>query len=304
MEHLEEHGNNCVYNPKFVIVREEADNTLILQDELMDPQPINLVVEKRSMPEDKPVVVEEKRIKIEETSARADEKTVRVEEKSAQVEDKGAQSIAYQQQKNELVHKTPHQQKPLPEPSDFDSDSVPMNWQILYQYAAKIGFLKVISQSVCAFAQSGTAVSPADPSFKVKIMEFYELKYVAIGLSSIGHRADRIPGLYGESIAMDSSGDLICGRVAAGMSSKWYAGDIIECGVKFPDNYADNKPCHLKIYFMKNGKLVAERKVPRPKNGLFPSIYSFEGAEGSWWNKGQINITTVNTGGSKFKFFK
>lgn len=169
--------------------------------------------------------------------------------------------------------------------------------------------LEVETESFYAFAQSACAMDPTttESSFKIQLLTFDYFKYMAIGFTCKGHQTDKIPGLDDESIGCDSSGDLIMDKKSKKVGEQWKAGDVIECGIKFPCNLSNNgerddvDDVQVKIYFCRNGQLIADTKMLMPKNGYFPTIYMFEGVMGGWWNNGEMcDVTGTNT---KVKYF-
>lgn len=162
--------------------------------------------------------------------------------------------------------------------------------------------LEIDGKSFLSFAQSFCALEPANPCFKIKLLNFDYFKYMAIGFTSKGHPIDIIPGLYEQSVGCDSSGDLMVDRKSKKIGTQWKVGDVIECGIKFPKNFRNNESVLVKLYFTRNDRLVAETKVIMPRNGYFPTVYIFEGAMGSWWHYG-VSESILGTP-TKVKYFE
>lgn len=162
--------------------------------------------------------------------------------------------------------------------------------------------LEVKNKSSYAFAQSVCALEPANPRFKIELLNFDHYKYIAVGFSCKGHDIDKIPGLHGQSVGFDSSGDLMVDKKSKKVGEQWKVGDVIECGIKFPTNYTSNgSNVRVKIYFTRNEQLVAETKLLMPENGYFPTVYMFEGVTGGWWHSGEaMNMLGTST---KVKYF-
>lgn len=162
--------------------------------------------------------------------------------------------------------------------------------------------LEVDGKPFHSFAQLFCALEPANPFFKIKLLNFDYFKYMAIGFTCKGHPIDTIPGLYEQSVGCDSSGDLMVGRKSKKIGTQWKVGDVIECGIKFPKNFRNNENVGVTLYFTRNDRLVAETKVSMPRNGYFPTVYIFEGAMGSWWHYG-VSESILGTA-TKVKYFE
>lgn len=50
------------------------------------------------------------------------------------------------------------------------------------------------------------------------------------------------------------------------------AGDIIECGIKCPENFHENETMDIAVYFSKNGKFCYEKVVQLRSEHLFPTV--------------------------------
>lgn len=184
--------------------------------------------------------------------------------------------------------------------------TIPSKWQELCNLKLSSDedgqVLEVEGQSLHAFAQSTSVLGPTNPHFKIKLMNFDHFKYMAVGFSSKGHLTDQVPGLYEQSMGYDSTGDLIANNISKKVGMEWKVGDVIECGIKYPDNFVDNRRVNVKLYFKRNEQFVAETKVLMPTGGYFPTIYMFEGVLGSWWENGTIEkMSGTNT---RVKFYE
>lgn len=199
-------------------------------------------------------------------------------------------------------------EKKLMKSDEFDNFVIgaPSKWQELYNTKIHSDrtdhILEVEDKSSHGFAQSFCALEPDSPRFKIKLLNFDHFKYIAVGLSCKGHRSDKLPGLYEQSVGYDSSGDLIVDKKSKKVGAQWKVGDVIECGIKFPNNFTSNESnVRVKIYFTRNEQLVAETKLLMPGNGYFPTVYMFEGVTGGWWHNGEaVNMLGTST---KVKYF-
>lgn len=305
LEFLEDHRDKCEFNPNVSAASGTNNKIKIEANNFLNPKPIE--------------VVEDKSGEIAEGGAQVKEEIVHVEEKSAQEQEVNAQlktgrvdSVDIQQPKEESAgdnippfaakfeNNNTHEQNAFVDEPNFIPHS---KWQVLHNFETKNEMIQVRRNVTTAFAQSASPISPSDPSFKVKLVDFCDLKYLAFGLSCTGHEIEKIPGLCTDSVAFDSAGDFLFNRLSTNVGRKWCSNDVIECGIRFPDNYTSSERGQTKIYLSINGTLVIERKVPMPTREYFPTIYAFEGISGSWWDKGVIgSVDTVNP--TKLKYFK
>lgn len=184
--------------------------------------------------------------------------------------------------------------------------TTPSRWQVLCNLKLlndqNDQVLEVDDQSFHAFAQSNCALEPTNPHFKIKLLNFDYFKYMAIGLSSKGHLTDVVPGLYEQSVGFDSTGDLIVNKISKKVGKEWKVGDVLECGIRYPNNFLDSQRASVKLYLKINEQLVTETKVLMPTNGYFTTIYMYEGVLGCWWENGSIgNISGTST---KVRFYE
>ncbi len=52
----------------------------------------------------------------------------------------------------------------------------------------------------------------------------------------------------------------------------WQTSDIIGCGVKFPPNFTGNGNSVVMVYFTRNNELIGEKPIGVPNGGFFPTI--------------------------------
>ncbi|XP_037050084.1 uncharacterized protein LOC119084270 [Bradysia coprophila] len=350
LEYLEDHGENCKFNPNNVVAsgpparysENVADNVYYLDHlwrtgnflDTSNFRPTNRVVEGSAQ-------MAGTSSQAERGSSQVGEQSAQVEVNSAQLEENGAcanptngrqqrresvpvdrnnRPLAEQNRMHERNRMHEHREslpvdrnnRPLAEYNrmnehnrmhgqrvlqpnlipDFDTrnNTGPPQWKLIYNMKVEVHVMEVKDECFNGLAQALSPTCPADPSFKVKLVDFDPLKYVAVGLGCVDHQREKIPGLFGKSIGFDSAGDVIYGGISTRLSPKWYDGDVIECGIRYPDNARNSTS--VKVYFCRNGQLITEKKIPLPAGGYFPTMYSFEGIAGSWWDKGVIVVSS------------
>lgn len=146
---------------------------------------------------------------------------------------------------------------------------VPLNWQVCSKI--KISFdhpnvLEVLGDSSSGLAQSAYPLDSTTPCFKVQIL---------YGVSVIGlTRKERTATTGFRHMSLGySSGRIWVDADDEVAGVNWKNGDIIECGIKFPNNFVNDGTMYVEVYFCLNRKLVACKLYKMPTDGLYPTCY-------------------------------
>lgn len=126
-------------------------------------------------------------------------------------------------------------------------------------------------------------IYPLDTSnscYKIQILNTIVKKYfMSMGLTRKEHSVNNVPLFADGTICYSSYGSLFIDGNGQKMGQKWKNGDIIECGIRFPNDGTAS----AKVYFSINGQLVFESAMTMPQDGFFPTIRIFKGEKVKYW---------------------
>lgn len=148
----------------------------------------------------------------------------------------------------------------------------PLKWKVYDNVKTKkTNILKVSNPSTFGFVKSEYPLEPARPFFKVHVLgiENKNYRYTFIGLYP-KIQTDRTPA----AVVYTDAGTIGINDDIVDNGPKWKVGDIIECGIKFPNNFIDYENHSVTLYLSRNEELIYELPSVRiAKDGLlFPSI--------------------------------
>lgn len=130
-----------------------------------------------------------------------------------------------------------------------------------------------------AIAQTSFSLQPSDGTFKIKVLRIHTGNFIGIGLTPTGNLHGIIPGCR-RTIGYYSEGYVFVDRKKPPVGPKWKIGDIVECGVAFPNNDGHT---NAEVYFSLNGELTFKKEIQLPIDGVYPTVYM--------WNDKRINNT-------------
>lgn len=165
--------------------------------------------------------------------------------------------------------------------------NTPLEWQ--HRYNIKIDELNILrvdnyEHSPIGFVQSDYCLKPTKPSFKISshssgLGELYDILWIgltpAIQCNTYPFYAATIPS---ESFVYGNHGQIIADgdRLPVKSKWKWNDNDIIECGIKFPENFVNDGNQSAAVYFCRNEDLIFEKVLAISCDKFFPTI-SFVG---------------------------
>lgn len=149
----------------------------------------------------------------------------------------------------------------------------------------KENILTINDNSQDAWIQSSYSLEERSYSFAVKILKVGGLIYIGISHKNLpniqhsvsyhsnGHlyfgQLEKVESAWEHSISYQSNGQLYFGQFEK-VGSAWKDGDLIECGIKFPKNFKNDRRQDIAVYFLRNGQFIAERPVI---HGFYPTIW-------------------------------
>lgn len=123
-----------------------------------------------------------------------------------------------------------------------------------------------------SFAQLAEPLKHGNSFFKIQILSKAENEYIIIALTRKGHEIVDLPGYDMGTLGYYDKGQLVVnGKVETDLI-KFHAGDIIECGINFPDNLFTEHFPFVEVYVIVNSQIVSKKMMKMPENGFFPSI--------------------------------
>lgn len=128
-----------------------------------------------------------------------------------------------------------------------------------------------------AFAQFNSSFEPSSPSFKLKVSCTLSDDLV-IGLTRRGYSTQTSPGYKDRSVGFCSFGHAFVNGKRRNLGQPWGNGDIVECGIKFPNDFENDGNTDVEIYFTINDELQFSEMMKIPYDGFFPTVYM--------WSKG------------------
>lgn len=159
-------------------------------------------------------------------------------------------------------------------------EEVQLKWKVCSKI--KISFdqpniLEVLGDSSSGLAQSLYSLDSAKPCFKVQIL---------YGVSMIGlTRKERTTTIGFRHMSLGySSGRVWVDADDESIGPNWKNGDIIECRIKFPNNFINDGSMYVEVYFSLNNKLVTRKLYQMPRDGLFPTCYMTRYAKLKYFN--------------------
>lgn len=122
-----------------------------------------------------------------------------------------------------------------------------------------------------SFAQLYNHLDPANPCFKMRILNVGTDNFIGIGLAQKEYPFNMPPGLVDGSIGYYSNGTVaIDGQYGDG--AEWINGDIIECGI-YLDNFDFGfNYVRVEVYLSLNQQLIVKKVLDMPPNGLYPTV--------------------------------
>lgn len=125
------------------------------------------------------------------------------------------------------------------------------------------------------FAQLSHSLDADNSSFKFQILSKADNdknEYIMIGVQRSDHFTCELPGYPAGSISYHDKGQLVVeGKVDFGLQ-KLRTGDVIECGIIYPDNFSHANLPMVQIYFSINRRIVSKKSMKMPSDGFFPTI--------------------------------
>lgn len=150
----------------------------------------------------------------------------------------------------------------------------PAKWQQCHNINISMeqpNILKVVNKESTGFAQLFHALQPPN-SFKVRISNWGIHNWIVIGLTSKQHSNNDRPGWSDGSIGYSSYGTFEVDKRSEKVGDRWKDGDIIECGMQFPQHFVNSESYNVIVYLRRNGQLVTETLLRMPPDGLYPTI--------------------------------
>lgn len=128
-----------------------------------------------------------------------------------------------------------------------------------------------------ALAQTLCSLEPTSSRFKIKVLK--KFNHIVMVLTPIGelYANDPYPGFSDKSTGYES-GQIHVNNAYQKVGDEWKNGDIIECGIKFPENFVNDGETEVEVYFSINGRLTVKKVMIMPLHGFFPTVYMENGS--------------------------
>lgn len=247
LEHLKNHVSNCEYSPNSQIVCDKGCNMKMCRRDYESSNCFKHFTDEVTRQEDK----------IRKLN---DEFNHQQEENTKLIQD-----LNYQQVKIMILNDK------LRRIQDQIQDE-PLKWRKNHNLkSGQLNILEIHDKSRIAFAQSFYSLEPVK-SFKIQILNWGIKSWIVIGLARKEHPGYDPPGWSEGSIGYCSNGtfQFDCQSEKAGF--KWEDGDVIECGITFPQNFNNDVNYFVVVYFNRNSQLIVEKRLQMPFDGLFSTI--------------------------------
>lgn len=124
-------------------------------------------------------------------------------------------------------------------------------------------------------------LEPSNSSFKIQILN--TSGKIGIGLTRKGLPTYNAPLFIEGSVGCFSNGSVSLDGKWQKTLKEWRNGDIIECGIKFPNNFMNDGTKSVDVYFSVNEGKVFKKDMEMPQGGFFPSIYISKGEKVKYW---------------------
>lgn len=124
-----------------------------------------------------------------------------------------------------------------------------------------------------AFAQLPYCLVPKNPFFEIKVLDIGEHEYISIGLSCrkflMNGRADWEQSF----ISYRSYGKVFLDGKCIAHGPNWVKGDIVRCGIEFPDKFLNDGTRNVEVQFWKNYEPISNKCLMKmPIDWLFPTV--------------------------------
>lgn len=130
-------------------------------------------------------------------------------------------------------------------------------------------------------------VYPLDASnscIKIQILNISGGEYpIGLGLTRKEHSIDNGPLYLEGSICYLSNGSVRVDGKLQKFVQEWEIGAIVECGIKFPNDFLNDGTTSVEVYFSVNEHPVFKNVMKMPQKGYFPTIGIFKGDKVNYW---------------------
>lgn len=124
-----------------------------------------------------------------------------------------------------------------------------------------------------AFAQLPYCLEPKNPYFEIKVLDIGEHEYISLGLSCRKFLGNGKANWGEPFISYRSYGKVFLDGKCLTNGLKWEKGDIVKCGIEFPDKFLNDGKTDVQVSFWKNNETVSENcSMKMPIDWLFPTV--------------------------------
>lgn len=124
-----------------------------------------------------------------------------------------------------------------------------------------------------AFAQLPYCLAPKNPFFEIKVLDIGDDEYISIGLSCRKFLTNGMANWEESFISYRSYGKVFFDGKCVAHGQKWVKGDVVKCGIEFPDKFLNDGTANVEVHFWKNYEPISNKCLMKmPIDWLFPTV--------------------------------